>query len=276
MKQRAEHTVLMVQEWHQMLLCPCILANVLRPPARKPQTACDGTALQVQLLRNHKFLYMYSGKGVRSTSCSEVGKPMYNSALPVQNQQNIKTGSDGGTLDGRSRGRGLLASYHGYDSQAHSSDTDIHAFLASELFGPSLNTGGAEESADPELSQEKLSWERTPGAPESYQTEALKLFGDQVAAEHDDIASASPGQSSGAVAQISLDPDPTQISTGHQRRKDKRKSGSGHKDKKRSTQLHQVYPFSRKVACWGQTPSAIFAKTDLPQYREVLIQFMTS
>ena len=174
---------------------------------------------------------------------------MYNSALPVQNQQNIKTGSDGGTLHGSSRGRGLLASYHGYDSQAHSSDTDIHAFLASELFGPSLNTGGAKESADTELSQENLSWERTPGAPESYQTEALKLFGDQVAAEHDDIASASrsPGQSSGAVAQMSLDPDPTQISTGHQRRKDKRKSGSGHKEKKRSTQLHQVSRFLEKL-----------------------------
>lgn len=169
---------------------------------------------------------------------------MYNSALPCQNQQDSKTGSDGGTLNGSSTGRGLLASYHGYDSQAHSSDTDIHAFLASELFGPSLNTGGAEESANTELSQENLSWERTPGAPESYQTEALKLFGDQVAAEHDDIASASRflGHSSGAVAQISLDPDPSQISSGHQRRKDKRKSGSGHKEKKRSTPLHQVFP----------------------------------
>lgn len=130
-----------------------------------------------------------------------------------------------------------------YDSHNQSKERDLHAFLASELFGPDPSNSGAEQDSRT-LASLDLTWEQTPGAPETYQAEALSLFRGHASVQHVGTAgTARPGEESvggSGLAQVSLESDPSIHSTENLPRKEKRKAGHGTKGIKRSAKLQEV------------------------------------
>ena len=72
-------------------------------------------------------------------------------------------------------------------------ESDLHAFLASELFSPSLNNRQQQAVAPrPVPSCSSNSWNPGPTAPTNYLTEALRLYPTHPAVQQEDVAS-TPG-----------------------------------------------------------------------------------
>jgi len=67
-----------------------------------------------------------------------------------------------------------------------SNDTQLHAYLASQLFEFGADTTkGPDKSQDTQQSHNSLSWPPVPFLPATYRSEALSLFGDQAAVEYE-------------------------------------------------------------------------------------------
>lgn len=136
------------------------------------------------------------------------------------------------------------------DLHSQPNDSDLHAYLATELFDPPPDSGGAEQSTRSYSSASV--WEQTPTPPESYQTEAHTLFRGYTAVERDDSGS-SWGRfgvhnvGSTGLAQASSEPVPGQFSAENTRRKEKRKQGLGSKAQKRHAQLQEVIHHCQKL-----------------------------
>lgn len=65
-----------------------------------------------------------------------------------------------------------------------SNDSQMHAYLASQLFGADT-VSGPDNSQDTHQSHNSLSWPAVPFLPAAYRSEALSLFGDHAAMEYE-------------------------------------------------------------------------------------------
>ncbi|DBA78429.1 TPA: hypothetical protein ACH3X2_007923 [Trebouxia sp. C0005] len=171
---------------------------------------------------------------------------MNHSIGPLQDQHHSASVPDESLIECRPSGSRLLELPDEYNSHIQSNERDIHAFLASELFGPDPSNSGAENDSRTRASLD-LTWEQTPGAPESCQAEALTLFRGDTSVEHVGVAGVarSPreeGSGASGLAQVSLESDPSIHSIESLPRKETRKAGNGTKGKKRSAQLQEASP----------------------------------
>jgi len=210
-------------------------------------------------------------------------KSMNHSIGPSEDQHHSASVPDASLIEGLPSDPRLLELPRDYDSHTQSHEKDLHAFLASELFGPDPSNNGAEQYSRT-LASLDLTWEQTPGAPESYQAEALTLFGGRTSVEHVDTAGTSrpPGEESvggSGLAQVSLESGPSIHSTESLPRKEKRKAGHGTMGKKRSAQLQEVQSvLLHDSPRLNKTMSACQPTPDwhLTRYRQVQVQYMIS
>ncbi len=68
-----------------------------------------------------------------------------------------------------------------------SNDTELHAYLASQLFGADVS--GPDNSQNAQQCHNSLTWPAVPVLPATYRSEALSLFGDHAAMEYEDALS---------------------------------------------------------------------------------------
>ncbi len=192
------------------------------------------------LLRNHCISVI----GAVHRLIVRFTKSMNHPIGPSQDQHHSASVPDASFIERLPSDSRLLELPRDYNSHNQSNERDLHAFLASELFGPDPSNSGAEQDSRT-LASLDLTWEQTPGARDSYQAEALALSRDHTLVEHVDTAGAArpPGEESvggSGLAQVSLESDPSIHLTESLPRKEKRKAGHGSKGKKRSAQLQEV------------------------------------
>lgn len=148
-----------------------------------------------------------------------------------------------GALEGRSLGPQISLpglTLQDYDSSALTSESDLHAYLASKLFDPPDHSASAELNTSSHDSPSNLTWDPTP-TPESYQTNSWSLSG-----THTEGLASTPsafdGRSIGTAGpeQIAIDQKPGKFSADGSRRKEKRKQGPNSKGQKRGAQVPEV------------------------------------
>ena len=207
-------------------------------------------------------------------------KSMNHSVGPLQDQHHSASVPDASLIESLPSDSELPRDYNSHNQ---SNERDLHAFLASELFGPDISNSGAEQESRT-LAPLDLTWEQTPGASESYQAVAHTQSPGHTLAEHFDTAGAArpPGDESvggSGLAQVSLESDPTIHSTETLPRKEKRKAGHGTKGRKRSAQLQEVQSaLSHNSELPTKTMSAcqLIAECHLTCCRQAKEQYMIS